>query len=104
MVPALATTTVSTNRTPDTGRPARFVCCSCWCPRMSSGTLRGPTCSVGDLQDAVRPALGIDHHVGDERVVPGLGHGQLHEPALGRCQGERLPAPVTCAVERALPV
>src|SRR5690606_28348016 len=56
-----------------------------WSPR---------TRSARDLDDPVRAALGVDHHVGDERVVAGFGEGQLDEAALRGRQVQALAAAV----------
>ena len=55
-----------------------------------------PTSPTGDLDDAVLPALGVDHDVVDEGVAPRLVEGELGEAALGGQERQHLRAPARC--------
>jgi len=55
------------------------------------------------LEGAAGTAVGIDHHVGEERVVARLGEGGFDEPAPGRSQIEDLGAARVTGAQRPLP-
>ncbi len=52
--------------------------------------VRGRSARRAYLEDAVGAALGVHHHVRQERVVPGLGERELHEAALRGGERQRL--------------